>query len=160
MLLVRHARSHDFLGAEQALQWNDLTGKELQIRAHEKDETVHIVLEMKQEGRKTPDTLLDLATITVPGDVKAKYADDAMLEPTLQRTAKSAYGDQISMIQHLIDVATQGDRIVDMTTIQPVKIAFSVRIDRDENDKEIGQTVMLQINDADPLVYSPAGLFE
>ena len=160
MLFMRSSKESEYLSPELSVLWHDITGKELRIREQKTDTGADIVLEVKTEGRKTSDTLLMIASIHVPDEVKAKYEEDPVLKPTITEFVNAAYAEKIEMLRNLIAVAMEGNRVVDMTGVTSTQIRFAVRIDRDEEDNEIGQTVTAQIEDAEPLNYSPAGLFE
>ena len=150
----------DILHEDAALTWHEITGKELGIAVQENGTTQNVNLEIKQDGRKTPTTVQTLASIEIPEEVVAKYADEPLLAETMATFAFEHYRGNIERISRLMNLVFESRRLVDLTAVRTIEIVFAVRVERDEaTDEVIGESVTATVGQQ-KFVYSNAGVFD
>ena len=163
MLKIRnYENTSPLLDEKTAVEWHEITGKEFGIQTREKEGTHTINLEVKQEGRKTPKILLPLVTVVIPETVTAKYAEEPNLEQTIYVFAIEHYQEVIDTVSLLLTAAMEGNRVVDLTGVKRPHIAFSVKVERDANDKILSEDVVATLGNAETPthIYSNAGVFD
>ena len=163
MLKVKnHENTSRLLNEDTAVEWYEITGKELMIQVHQKESVLRVTLDMKQEGRKTPKTVLVLATVVIPETATAKYETEPNLEDTLYAFATENYLETIVTVSRLLTTAMEGNRVVDLTGIPSRNIDFAVRVERDADDEIIAEDVVATIGNAvaPTHIYSNAGVFD
>ena len=161
MIKVLSQAATGLLSPEHRVEWVDLTGKEVQIAETEKDGVYKITLELKPQGiRKTSTVLLTIATIAVAVAVSEKYAEDALLQPTIKTFVANQLTEKIGQIGRYIDASMNRSRgVVDMTNLQPIDIKIAERVERDAADAVVSTDITAEI-DGSVYVYSSVGIFD
>ena len=160
MLQVKsQEKSPTILHGDTALEWYEITGRELKI-ATRQNGTIHdINLELKQDGRKTPTILLTLASIKIAEEVIAKYEDDPLLEETLVNFAMERYKGSIDRISRLFNLTYETRRMIDLTSVKTIEVAFTVSVERDDQDQVTGEAIVATVGEQ-TFIYSSAGVFD
>ena len=161
MIKVLSQAATGLLSPEHRYEWVDLTGKEVQIAETEKDGVYKIALELKPQGtRKTSTILLTIATIAVAAAVSEKYAEDALLQPTIKTFVANQLTERLGQIGRYIDSSMNRSRgVVDMTNLQPIDIKIAERVERDDADAVVSTDITAEV-ESGVYVYSSVGIFD
>lgn len=162
MLLVKSSEKQEFLDTDAALEWYDVTGKELRIAENITDTGCKIQLEGKQDGRKTSIPMLAIATVTIAPEVTATYEKEPLLKDTIKSFANAQFKSNIDNVKRLIDIAMEGNaRVVNLSETQPITIDVTQHIERDDEDNVVSENIVAKVSTTDTkFIYSPAGVFD
>ena len=161
MIKVLTQDPNSVLAPELGISWIDLTTKELKVSENTKDHVTTIGLEVIQNARKTPVQLLLLASIAIVVEVSAKYADDALLEPSICAFVNEKVKPVIDQCDRYLKSALVNTRLIDFTSIRHVDITINERVQRDDKDEVVSSSVVAKIEgDKADYVYSSAGVFD
>jgi hypothetical protein len=148
------------ISPEQQYEWIELTGKELEIAETEKDGVFSVSLNIKPQGaKKTPTSLIVIATIAIAAEVSTEYEKDEKLQPTITAFANAQIAPKIDQIDQYIDRAMRDSRVINITAIQPIDIKIAERVERDDAGEIVSTDITAEIGGS-VYVYSSAGVFD
>ena len=105
--------------------------------------------------------MLLLASIAIVVEVSAKYADDALLEPSICAFVNKKVKPVIDQCDRYLKSALVNTRLIDFTSIRHVDITINERVQRDDKDEVVSSSVVAKIEgDKADYVYSSAGVFD